>query len=268
MQGPLRLAYERQGRVGDPVVLVHGGWDDHRLWAGVLPRLSELVQVLAPDRRGHGESAGPPRTHPVRDDAEDIARLLEATGEFPAHLVGHGYGGAVGLRLAVDRPELVRSVALHEPPFFGCLGAGGGVAGPVAALKDLIDKAHAGRASEAAEGFLSTFAAPGEGWAALGARVREVMAANAESWAEEMDDPEAVHPLLEELRGVAVPVLVTVGAQSPEFVREVALRVASDLGNASSSVLPDTGHFIPRTDPDLYVGVLGSFLLERNVPST
>ena len=64
---------------------------------------------------------GPVRTHPARDDAGDLAQLLESLDLYPVHVVAHSYGGAVALRLALDRSEMVRSLALHEPPFVGLL---------------------------------------------------------------------------------------------------------------------------------------------------
>ena len=91
--GGLELAFERSGGVGDPVVLIHGGWDDSSAWDPVVSGLERSLQVLAYDRRAHGRSTGPRRLRPVRDDASDLARLLQSTELFPAHLVAQAMAG-------------------------------------------------------------------------------------------------------------------------------------------------------------------------------
>jgi pimeloyl-ACP methyl ester carboxylesterase len=268
----VHLAFERSGGYGDPVALIHGGWEDGRAWDLVVPGLAAALQVLVYDRRAHGESSGPPRGRPVRDDAFDLARLLESTELFPAHLVAHGYGGAVALRLAVDRPELVRSIALHEVPFVELLGAGapGPAGGPSVEhrLRQARELALGGTTEVAACRYLGLFASSGEQWPELDERTRRSFLGNALAWAEEMGDPEAVRPLAEELRGIAVPVLATAGDLSPRFASQIHERLVAELPNATALSLRDTGHLVHRTDPDLLVGVLGSFLLERNVPTT
>ncbi len=115
------LYYEVHGADGDPTVLVHGSFVDHQSWDLVVPGLSQALQVVAYDRRGHGRSAPGPRLHPVADDAADLAGILESANLFPAHVIAHSYGGAVAIHLAIHRPELVRSLAVHEPPFLGLL---------------------------------------------------------------------------------------------------------------------------------------------------
>ncbi len=113
---PYRLYYEAVGDGSEPTVLVHGIGADHSYWAAARARLAGAITVLAYDRPGSGASEGPPPYDRPPDDARALVELLTAADLFPAHIVGSGYGGIVGLRLAVDRAELVRSVAVHDPP--------------------------------------------------------------------------------------------------------------------------------------------------------
>lgn len=271
-EGGVRLAFERAGGAGDPVVLIHGGWDDHRAWDRVLPGLAVAFQVLVYDRRGHGESCGPPPARPVRDDAVDLARLLESSELYPAHLVAHAYGGAVALRLAVERPELVRSVAVHEVPFVALAGAHPPDAAPGPSVADRLEGvreiALAGPGEAAAREYLELFGAEAERWPALDERERGRLVPNAALWAREMGDPDAVRPTAGELRQVGVPVLATSGGESPPFAGQIQERLAAELPNATALRLREGGHLVHRTSPDLLVGVLGSFLLERNVPTS
>lgn len=270
--GTGRLAYGTAGEAGDPVVLVHGGWDDHRMWDRVVPGLASSLQVLVYDRCDHGESSPRPAGPPVRQDAADLASLLEGTGHYPAHVVGHAYAAAVGLRLAIDRPELVRSLAIHEAPFLALLERDPGSRKERLELQGELDRvrrlALAGASVEALHAYLDRFGSAEEDVAAFRAGTTQRSAANAAAWAREMGDREAVDPPAQELVGLTLPILATSGGRSPLFAARIHERLVGLLPNAQALRLPDGGHLAPQTEPDLYVGVLGSFLLERNVPST
>jgi pimeloyl-ACP methyl ester carboxylesterase len=270
--GDRGLAYGTAGDAGDPVVLVHGGWDDHHLWDRIVPGLSGSLQVLVYDRSGHGESPARTTGSPVVGDAEDLARLLEGTDHYPAHVVAHAYGAAVGFRLAVDRPELVRSLAFHEAPFFALLDddrashdEGGRLRAELERIRGL---ALSGAAAEAADAYLDRFGSAEEDVQALRVGPSPRTTLNATAWAREMGDTASVRPPLEELAVLSLPVLATSGGRSPAFAARINDRLVARLPNAQALRLPDGGHRVPETEPDLYVGILGTFLLERNVPST
>src|SRR5436190_7110039 len=89
-----RLHYERNG-AGEPLVLVHGSWVDCRVWDAVVPALSKSFEVVAYDRRGHTRSSCPPGQGSVRDDAEDLAALIDHLGVGPAHVAGASLGGSI-----------------------------------------------------------------------------------------------------------------------------------------------------------------------------
>jgi len=259
------LYYELSAPGGDPTVLVHGSWVDHHLWDRVGSALAGALQVLVYDRRGHGESAGAPRTRPVREDAADLEALLEAIDLYPAHLVAHSYGSAVALRIAEDRPELVRSLALHEPPFFGLLEPDPALrAEGRAALEEirrLQREVRDGRPDAAAESFVDRFSLGPGAWGRLAPGVRAGFLRYAEQWADEFDDPDALGPSLEELGRIDVPVLLTTGARSPRLLRGIVAGLGRTLRNSQVVTLPNSGHIPQVTDPDPFVGVLGMFLL-------
>jgi pimeloyl-ACP methyl ester carboxylesterase len=267
-----RLAYDLLGSSGDPTALIHGSWVDRHIWDRVAPGLSGSLQVLAYDRRGHGESRGEPRSHPVREDAADLAGLLEAIDLYPVHLVGHSYGAAVAVRLAADRPELVRSLALHEPPFLTLLESEPEhralARSSLQEIRALQQAVRDGRPETAAEQFVERFALESGGWGRLAPEVRAAFVRQAGRWVEELDDPDALGPDPELVRGITVPVLLTAGSRSPVVLREIVAAVERLLPNATLTILPDVGHAPQLTDPDQFAGVLGMFLLERNVPST
>jgi 2-hydroxy-6-oxonona-2,4-dienedioate hydrolase len=105
-----RLYYESAGS-GVPVVLSHAGFLDSRMFDGIWEPLARKYRVIRYDMRGFGKSD--PVTGPVcrRDD---LARLLDHLGITGAHMVGCSMGGEMSLDLALERPDLVRSITLVD----------------------------------------------------------------------------------------------------------------------------------------------------------
>lgn len=266
-----RIFVERSGEEGDPLVLVHGSWVDHRAWGLVAPILSGSVRVLSYDRRSHGESTGDLRAHPVRDDAEDLAALLVATDHYPAHVVGHSYGGCVALRLAADHPELVRGIVVHEAPCLGFLEDDPATAGEAAELRRMVaslqTEIRTGSVEEAARAFVTTFAQDPTGWDRLAPQWKAAFVRNAPRWLEEFSDPDVDRPDATGLDEFLGPVLLTEGSDSPRFLHRMTDALRPHLRNGYVQVLRDAGHFPHLTHPALYVGFLHRFLVERDVPA-
>ena len=102
---------------GTPVLLVHGSLSTAtEEWPAQLPLADQGFHLIAPDRRGYGDS--PATTgEDYLQDADDLAPLL-AGAHDGVHLVGHSYGGLVAMVAAAHHPEAIRSLALLEPPAF------------------------------------------------------------------------------------------------------------------------------------------------------
>jgi pimeloyl-ACP methyl ester carboxylesterase len=266
------LYYELLGVSGDPTVLIHGSWVDHHTWDLVTPGLAQALQVVVYDRRGHGQSAPGPRPNPVRDDAADLAGLLESIDLYPAHVIAHSYGGAVALRLAIDRPEMVRSLAIHEPPFVGLLSADPATASEgdalIAGARELQSIVRAGQRELAAQRFIEVFSTEPGAWQRLSPAVQQSFVRGADRWAEEFDDPEALLPDRGATRELMVPSLLTEGSQSPRFMHRITRDLGELLRNSQVVEIPGVGHVPHLVQPHQYIGLLVSFLLERNVPGT
>lgn len=110
--GPLAVRDEGEGV---PVVALHGSVGDARQWAPLSAALGGGWRVLAPDLHGCGQSPAWPGLRPFRlgEEAAAVHALCREVG--PVHLVGHGFGGALALRAALEAPAAVRSLTLIEP---------------------------------------------------------------------------------------------------------------------------------------------------------
>jgi pimeloyl-ACP methyl ester carboxylesterase len=104
----------------EPAVFVHGLGGASSNWTDLMGLLAPLVDGYAPDLPGFGESAPPPRalgfslaTH-VAAVVGVIESVVARTGQ-PVHLWGNSLGGAIAVRIARTRPELVRSLSLVSP---------------------------------------------------------------------------------------------------------------------------------------------------------
>lgn len=260
----------RTGDHGDPLVLVHGGFEDRRAWQAVLPGLSAGLMVLTYDRPGHGETPRGVRGPELPADTEHLAELLRELDLFPVHIGAHASGAALVVRLADEHPELVRSLLLHEPPFLAALGEpapeGGGREAIDRALRKGQQAVRGGGVAEAARSYLAVFGAAAEQWEHLHGRAREIWSANARAWADELDDPGFLLPELSALDRLDVPVLLTAGARSPPWAGELSRRVGERLRNGTRIELTDAGHLPHVFAPETLAGLWTTFLLDRQVP--
>ena len=104
---------EHAGREGAPVVLlIHGLTDSVESFDGMVAELTPEHTVITYDRRGWGRSRDDEPPTSLADHAQDA---IDALAGRRATIVGHSYGGVVGLMAAVLRPDLVASLAVFEP---------------------------------------------------------------------------------------------------------------------------------------------------------
>jgi pimeloyl-ACP methyl ester carboxylesterase len=110
--GNVDLAYEMTGD-GDPVLLIHGGGIADTMATLAPPLVAAGHRVVWYHRRGYGHSTGEAHLS-VASHAADAIALVEHLNLGPAHIVGHCFGGTIALQMALDAPELVRSLVLEE----------------------------------------------------------------------------------------------------------------------------------------------------------
>ena len=205
--------------------------------------------VLAPDLRGHGRQPlwdGQGDFH--SDCTRDVVALAE--GEGMVDLIGHSLGATIALRVALERPELVRSITLIEPVLF-CVAR---ASNPMAFAQHLAEFApvtaafRAGDMMAAAEAFHAIWS--GGDFADLPEKLRNALAAR-------MPVIPATAPVLYEdaggmlgymrLESLGIPVLLVEGAHSPAVMAVIQTELERRLPQVERVVIDGAGHMSPMT---------------------
>ncbi len=111
------LHYVEQGQ-GQPLVLVHGSLSDYRTWAPQVEAFAPRCHVIAYSRRYHYPNSWPEGgpDYSMELHAADLAEVVRGLGLEQVCLVGHSFGAATSLVMAVRHPQLVSRLVLAEPP--------------------------------------------------------------------------------------------------------------------------------------------------------
>jgi 2-succinyl-6-hydroxy-2,4-cyclohexadiene-1-carboxylate synthase len=233
------------------VVLVHGFTQTLAAWGPVGERLARRREVVRVDLPGHGGS------DTVRVGFAEAAGLLGACGGVGTY-VGYSLGGRLCLRLALDRPELVRALVL--------VGASPGIADPAArAERRAADETMAGRIErEGVAAFLDRWLAgplfatlPAE---AAGRADRQANTAEGLAYALRRLGTGAQEPLWERLATLRPPTLLVAGALDGKFAA-IAGQMAAAIGpHARVALVPGAGHAVHLERPAELAALVQEFL--------
>ena len=249
----VRYAYDEAGH-GSPLLLLHAGITDRRMWDDVLPALANRHRVVRPDLRGFGETPLPAGTF---SHAGDVGGLLAALDITRTSVCGVSLGAGIALDLALSRPDLVERLVLVGP------GLPGWAWSP--AMEEFDSAEEAGLAAGDLDGasWLNVrFWLDGPRRAEdqvdplLRQRVYEM-----QRRAFENDNPDAEAAWLvpdrqDRLADLTMPTLIVVGELDQPDVVGIARHVAERVPNCRLEVLPGAAHLPPMEVPDLFVGVL------------
>jgi pimeloyl-ACP methyl ester carboxylesterase len=245
-------------------VLIHGSWGDHASWNLVVPALAQRFRVLTYDRRGHSQSQRPTTQGSTEEDVDDLAALIEHQGLVPAHVAGTSSGASLALRLAARRPELVRSVAAHEPGLFGLFAddptQGTLMREALGRLEAAATRLAAGDVEGGTRQFMETVVFGPGAWEIIPPERRQVLMSNAPTFLDEMRDPGSWTADLAALAAIRCPILLTHGGESLPFWQHVVAQFAAVLPQAQMQVIAGAGHNAHGTHPEAYVAAITAFL--------
>lgn len=258
-----RIYYEVAGD-GEPVVLIHAGVANLRMWDEQIVVLADRYRVIRYDTRGFGRTESEDVAFSNR---ADIAALLDHLGESSAHVVGLSRGGVIALDFAIESPERVRSLVV----------AAGGVGGYEAPGIDPSFWAQAEKWWEAHD-WEALSAWETEVWVdgpgqprdrtdpAIRERVHEGILTNyqaekPEGQPQPMDPPAAGR--LNELRA---PLLVIVGTLDEPGTQASCRHLAECVPGARLEIFEGAAHMLNLEQPDRFNGLLRQFL-DANSPA-
>ncbi|GGR86919.1 hydrolase [Streptomyces aureoverticillatus] len=244
---------------GRPLVLLHGGFLDHRMWDDQIPAFAGRYRVIAPDARGHGRSAN--ATEPFRH-TDDLAALLRHLSTGPAVLVGLSMGGSIAVDTALEHPELVSAVVVSgagtaEPYFTDPWTTRTWTAWQTAMA--------AGDLDAAVEAFTLFAAGPHRTLDDLNpevvGRLREMTRSTlSKHTPDEPDLRIPIHDSWNRAAKIDVPVLAINGAiDSPDHLG-MAERLTNTVANGSTTSIDATAHYPNMERPDAFNKALEDFL--------
>ena len=229
---------------------------DVRLWDKVRGLLPRDARVIRYDKRGHGLSEATAPPYSGADLAADAAALLDFLGVRSSMFVGLSIGGQTAMHLAVDRPDLVRSVALSNTA---------AKLGDEKMWQLRIDAASANGIDSIADGVL-------ERWFSEGFResnpdeIREWRAIlTGTSVPGYIGCCEALKAtdLRSKLGFIGQPTLVIAGSEdgaaTPSVVRDTAERITG----AEFLMFDGAGHLPPVEQPDAYASAICAFFAKH-----
>lgn len=246
----------RWGRAGPRVIMIHGGTQGsvtggERNFARQKSLAERGIQLLVPDRPGHGRSPNPGRPDDAEADGACVAELLEDG----AHLVGHSFGGCVALAAAAKRPRAVHSLTLIEPAMHALATSNPYVRRFVLSL--LMARLFSLSAASRAKRFLKVIGIPAE---MIGPLDREQLTRLGRSVVRgKLPSKATLLRELGEIRRAEVPLLVVTGGWSPAF--EASATVVAASGGGRRVVVKSEHHF-PQLVSDEFNQILAAFLEE------
>jgi pimeloyl-ACP methyl ester carboxylesterase len=249
-----------QADAGRPTVLcLHCSGGSGRQWRALTAPLVPQVDFRTPDLLGYASPgswrAGAKVT--LDDEVDGISSLL-ADSPQPLHLLGHSYGAAVALQLALRWPERVASLTLYEPVRFALLAdvqaAAPAEAAQAAEARYQINSAAnrfalaamSGRHEEAAERFVDFWGGHGS-WASMDPRRRQLQVAAVPKVYAEYQALLGDTVAGSAYETLAMPVRLLGGTSSPLPVRTVMRRLAARLPQATTVSIVGLGHMAPVT---------------------
>jgi non-heme chloroperoxidase len=252
------FAYVELGQ-GEPVIFVHGGLQDYRMWLKHLPQFAGRYHAIAYSRRNDYPNETSPDGLPdaaADVHGEDLAAFVRALGLSRVRIVAHSSGAHAALFFASSHPDMVVSLALNEPPAAGILL---GTENGAETLKEfsikLAPAREALKAGDTKHGiplFVDGVGGPG----AYNRRSAADKGMNSDNAASYLADALTKRPraafTCDMAKAIVAPVLLLNGERSQNFFFRINDLLQECLPNSERIIIAGSSHTVPSENPDAY----------------
>ncbi|HVP12680.1 MAG TPA: alpha/beta fold hydrolase [Phycisphaerae bacterium] len=257
------LYYQAMGR-GEPLVLIHGGSIDHRMWDGQVRALARRYRVILYDVRGHGLSKGPPRSY---RDEEDLYRLLKHLGVRRAHVLGLSLGGRIAIDFAIEHPDMVGCLIPVAPGLSGYRFEGADFAEDHRRQAEAIQSGDYEKARELV--LRSWTDGPQRSPDQVDPKVRQAvsgMLKHGMAPGRTMGRSLPLKPpAIERLGEIRAPTLAVVGTLDMSDILKIVDRLVAEIPGARPATVDSVAHMVNMERPDEFNRIVLAFLEEHKI---
>ncbi len=250
---------------GQPVLLTHGVLGDLRSLAPAAGELSDAFETITASLPALPAVARPSRPFGTAGQRDDIIDLIWSLGRGPVHLVAWSFSAHSALAVAIDRPDLVRSLFLYEPGFptfieddamrDAVMADMGAAFGPVAQAVESGDRKGAVRlAIDAAARRVGHHDAQPEA-------IRAIYRDTAHTLEAIFAQTQPIPLGSSDLSRIHCPVTVARGDGTRDCYAIVSDAAARLVPGAAHIVVPDAGHLLPEQDPARFASLVRTHLM-------
>ena len=254
-----RISYVREGE-GLPVILLHAGIADNRMWEPQIRAFSKHFDVIAPDMRGFGHSELPPAPWlPMAD----VLGLIEQLHLKPAHLIGCSIGGGVAIDFALEHGERISKLVLVGPGGVGGINFGANYP-ELFAEADAAEKAGDHEAIVEADARL-WLDGPRRTRGYVKDPIRKLFFEMDSNFDNDWDSAPIEHidpAAAERLQEVTAPTLIVVGDEDAPPVFDAVELLMEKIPRARKAVIHDAAHLPNLEQPHEFNRIVLEFLLE------
>lgn len=260
------LYYQSVGDCAETILFSHGYLMDNTMFKAQIDAMKPQFRCIAYDHRGHGQSEVTKDGYELDNLVTDAISLIESLEVGPVHFVGVSAGGFVGMRVALRRPDLLKSLILI----------------------DTTAEAESEQALK--QNNLLLWMVKNVGWWAVIGQVMPILfhksflesearKTEVEKWKRIMtgQDKKGIVPfgkgtfmrdnVLDQLAGLSLPVAVIVGKEDVTTPPEYSQRMADVIPDAKMYTIPDAGHFAAIEKPALVNEAMQDFFTSKGIIS-
>jgi len=259
--GKGKMYFEMAG-TGKPLLLLHSGIADHRMWAEQRSEFSRHFQVIMPDFRGYGRSPAPNESFRHYEDIHGLIQHLRFTS---VNIAGCSLGGKMAIEMAIAYPEMVSRLILIAPGMTGYEYRDKETLAKDAILEGLI---ASGKREEVADMLVDIWVVGLKRDretvdSAARALVREMILDNYSSVTDQFPETPPGFDVMSRLVEIRAPTLVMIGDSDLPDMQSISQLVADRIRGAKRLLIPGAAHLPNLENSTVFNQSVIDFLVDQ-----